>query len=84
MSSFDKRKHKTLTLSARAEIIKKLRLKLMNFAKEYGVGRATMYDIRKNTKKIECFVKNTCSGPSDRQSLNTELMDKYSQYDLCM
>jgi hypothetical protein len=25
--------------------------------KEYGVGRATIYDIRKNREKIECFVK---------------------------
>jgi hypothetical protein len=36
---------------------------------EYGVGRATIYDIRKNRKKI--FVKNADSGPSDRQTLES-------------
>jgi hypothetical protein len=45
-------------------------------AKEYGVGCATIYNIRKNRDKIECFVKNTDSGPSDRQTLNIELMNK--------
>jgi hypothetical protein len=40
-------------------------------AKEYGVGRATIYDIRINREKIECFVKNTYSGPSDRQTLKS-------------
>jgi hypothetical protein len=44
MSSSDKRKHKTLTLGAKAEIIKKLDKgeTLVNLAKEYGVGRATI------------------------------------------
>jgi hypothetical protein len=52
ISSSDKRKHKTL--SAIAEIIKKLDKgeKLINLAIEYGVGRATMYDIRQNREKI--------------------------------
>jgi hypothetical protein len=54
MSSSDKHKHKTLTLSAKAEIIKKLDKggKLINLAKEYGVGRAMIYDIKKNREKI--------------------------------
>jgi Mor family transcriptional regulator len=58
MSSSDKPKHKTLTLIAKMEIIKKLDKgeKLINLAKEYGVGPATIYDIRKNREKIECFV----------------------------
>jgi hypothetical protein len=30
-------------------------------------------------EKIECFVTNIDSGPSDRQTLNIELMDKNSQ-----
>jgi hypothetical protein len=48
ISSSDKHKHKTL--SAKAEIIKKLDKgeKLINLAKECGVGRAMIYDIRKN------------------------------------
>jgi hypothetical protein len=57
MSSSDQRKHKTLC--AKAEIIKKLDKgeKLINLAKECGLGPATIYDVRKNTEKIECFVK---------------------------
>jgi hypothetical protein len=52
MSSSDKCKHKTL--SAKVEIIKKLGKveKLINLAKDYGVGHATIYDIRKNREKI--------------------------------
>jgi hypothetical protein len=45
-------------------------------AKEYGVGHAIICDIKKNREKLECLVKNTDSGPSDRQTLNIELMDK--------
>jgi hypothetical protein len=50
MSSYDKLKHKNLTLCAKVEIIKKLDKdeKLINLAKEDGVGCATMYDNRKN------------------------------------
>jgi hypothetical protein len=59
MYSSDKRKHKSL--STKEEIIKKLDKveKLVNLTKEYGVRRATIYDIRENREKIECFVKNT-------------------------
>jgi hypothetical protein len=73
MSSSEKHKHKTLTLSAKMEIIKKLDKdeKLINLAKQYGVGHATIYNIRKNRKKIECFVKNTDSDPSERQTLKS-------------
>jgi hypothetical protein len=55
----DKRKHKTL--SAKLDIIRKLDKgeKLIDLAKECGVGRAKICDIRKNRQKIECFVKNT-------------------------
>jgi Mor family transcriptional regulator len=66
ISSSDKHKHKTL--SAKAEIIKKLDKgeKFINLAKEYGVGSATIYDIKKDREKIESFVKYTDSSPSDR------------------
>jgi hypothetical protein len=37
--------------------------KLINLVMEYVVELATIYDIRKNREKIECFVKNTDSGP---------------------
>jgi transposase len=54
MSSSDKCKHKTL--SAKAEIIKKPENgeKLINLAKEYGVGRATIYDMRKKKREKIC------------------------------
>jgi hypothetical protein len=39
-------------------------------AKEDGVGCATIY-IRKSREKVECFVKNNDSGPSDRQILKS-------------
>jgi hypothetical protein len=80
MSNSDKCKHKTS--SAKAEVIKKLDKseELINFVKEYGVGCATIYDMRKNREKIECFEQNTDRGPSDRQTLNIELMNKTSQY----
>jgi hypothetical protein len=45
------------------------KVKNINLAKEYGVGHATINNIRKNREKIKCFVKNTDSGPSDRQTL---------------
>jgi hypothetical protein len=53
---------------------------LLNLAEEYGLWRATIYDIRKNREKIGSFVKNTDIGPSDRQTLTIELMDKNQQH----
>jgi hypothetical protein len=43
-------------------------------AKEYGVSGvfSLIWNIRKNREKIERFVKNTDSGPSDSQTLNIE------------
>lgn len=40
----NKRKHKTLDLNGKMEILKKL-------AKEYGVGRATIHDLKKKKAK---------------------------------
>lgn len=55
------------------EIIEKLNRgeKLINLTKEYGVGYTVIYDIRKNRVKIECFMKNTDSGLSDRQNVKS-------------
>jgi hypothetical protein len=60
MSNSDKHKHKTL--SAKAEIIKKLDKgeKLINLAKKYVVGHTMIYDIRKNTRN---FSPNFFSDP---------------------
>jgi hypothetical protein len=75
MSSPDKRKYKPLRNLTK---VKNLVIWLKN-----GVRPATIYDIRKDREKIGCFVKNTDRGPSDRQTLNIELMDTYSQSHLC-
>jgi hypothetical protein len=56
MSSTDKRNHKTV--SAKVEKMEKLDKgeKLINLAKDYGVERATIDDIRKNREiKINLF-----------------------------
>jgi Mor family transcriptional regulator len=73
MSSSDKHKNKTSTLSTEAEIIKELDKgeERINLAKEYGVGHAMIYNIRKNREKIECFVKDTDSSRNERQSLKS-------------
>jgi hypothetical protein len=57
MSSSDKRKPKTSTLKANADIIKNLDRgeKLINLAKDYGVGRATICDVRKNREMYSHF-----------------------------
>ena len=45
----NKRKHKTLDLNNKMEILKKLDSgeNMCKLAKEYGVGRATIYDLKK-------------------------------------
>jgi hypothetical protein len=50
MSSSGKLKQRNVTLSANAQIIKKLDKGeiLINLVKEYGVGRVMIYDIRQN------------------------------------
>jgi|AKYZ01.1.fsa_nt_gi Tc5 transposase DNA-binding domain./DDE superfamily endonuclease./CENP-B N-terminal DNA-binding domain. len=69
----EKRKHKTLTLVEKSEIIKKLNKgeKINDLASFYGVGRATIYDIKKNRDKIEAFMHNLDSKRSDRKVIKT-------------
>jgi hypothetical protein len=58
MSSSNKREHKTLTLIAKTEEIKKLEkgYKFINLAEECSGGRTTIYDIKKNREiKINVF-----------------------------
>lgn len=73
MSHLIKRKHKTLTLNQKFEILKKLDkgATQTDLAKEYQVGRATIYDVLKNRMKIENYVKTISSGPGKRQTLRT-------------
>ncbi|KAF9424110.1 hypothetical protein HW555_000819 [Spodoptera exigua] len=41
----------------------------MKLAGEYGVGRATIYDIKKNREKIENFANTADAGTSSRQTV---------------
>jgi hypothetical protein len=54
-----------MTLCTKAEIIRKpdKHQKLINLVKEYDVGRAMIYDIRKNRENIKYFMKNTTAAP---------------------
>jgi hypothetical protein len=67
-------------LSAKAEIIKKLD-KGETLLLGYRAWCWACYDIRYQEKEREdCFVQNTDCGLSYRQTLNTELTNKNSQY----
>ncbi|CAH2008665.1 unnamed protein product [Acanthoscelides obtectus] len=41
----------------------------LSSASEYGVGRSTIYDIKRNHEKIKKFVSSTDCGPGKRQTL---------------
>lgn len=53
-------KHETLTLAVKMDILRQLdrRDKIVDLARSYNVGRAIIFDIRKNREKIEkiCYV----------------------------
>lgn len=67
----NKRKHKTLDLNDKMEILKKLDSgqNMCKLAKEYGVGRATIHDLKKKRQKIVDHVKTMESGPGKRKTL---------------
>lgn len=54
-----KRKHTTLSLLDKNKILTRLEKgeSLVSLAKEYGIGRATIHDIRKNSEKIKSFLE---------------------------
>lgn len=68
-----KRKHETLNLTKKMEILRKLDngANQKSLAAEYNVGRATIYDINKNRKRIEHYVNiaAAASGTTSRQTL---------------
>lgn len=68
-----KRKHLTLTLDKKHEILKRLEKgeKLLHLATEYNVGRATIHDIKKKKDQIETFFKNNDSKLGTRKTLKT-------------
>jgi len=63
MSKAVKRRHTTLTLIKKAKIIKNLDQgrNISNVAECYGIGQATVYDIRKKTrtKSWDLYDKNS-------------------------
>ncbi|XP_025417896.1 jerky protein homolog-like [Sipha flava] len=65
------RKHVTLTLDQKIEIIK-LMENGQNYgmiAEKYGIGKSTVGDIKKNKEKIMKFVSTTERGPGTRKTL---------------
>lgn len=56
-----KRKHKTLTIKEKSDIIDALRSGVSGkaLALKYGVGAATISNIRKNSEAIKGFVVNS-------------------------
>lgn len=68
-----KRKHVTLTLKDKCDILKRLEKgdKILHLSKEFNVGRATIHDIKKNKAKIEDFFKNNETPSSVRKTLRT-------------
>lgn len=70
-SQAQKRKHKTLTIKEKCDILDRLNSNesFSSLASEYGVGRSTIYDIKKNHEKVKQFVSTTDGGPGKRQTL---------------
>lgn len=68
-----KRKHKTLTISDKWDIIKRIDSceTPTAVAKFYGIGRPTIYDIMKNKEKIEGFMKSVEDDHLNRKTLRT-------------
>ncbi|KAG5888111.1 hypothetical protein JTB14_023405 [Gonioctena quinquepunctata] len=70
-SQTQKRKHKTLTIKEKCDILDRLNRNetFSSLASEYGVGRSTIYDVKKKHEKIKKFVSTTDCGPGKRQTL---------------
>lgn len=69
INSADKRKHTTLTLLTKMEIINRIENgeRLEELSIEYGVGRTTIYGIKNNREKIRAFMQRNSAG--GRQTL---------------
>ncbi|KAK4882473.1 hypothetical protein RN001_005792 [Aquatica leii] len=80
-----KRKHKTLSLSEKWEIIKRIDRGETPSAisKEYDIGRPTVYDIVKNREKIEKFINRLYKFDAFRvcniDSIDSEVQTSYIQ-----
>lgn len=73
MSLAVKRKHKTLSLVDKNEILNRLERgeTIVSLSKTYGVGRATIHDIRKNSEKIKTFCGKNENLKSLRKTMKT-------------
>lgn len=80
-SKIQKRKHKTLTIKEKSDILDRLNRNesLSRLAREYGVGRSTIYDIKKNNEKIKTFVSTSDCGPGKRQTLKKAAYPKVEE-----
>lgn len=70
-STSKKRKHTTLTISQKCEILDKLKdgVSLSSLAQKYGVGKSTIFDIKSKEEKIRSYVVRTEKGPGVRKTL---------------
>ena len=66
-----KRKHVTLSIGEKLTILKKIagRARLASIAKEYGIGKSTVNDIKKNEKKLKKFASGMESFSVDSKSM---------------
>lgn len=67
----NKRKHVTLSLEDKCSILDRIEKgeSAAQLAREFNVGKSTISDIKRNSKKIKDFVASTEQGPSNRQTL---------------
>lgn len=72
-STSKKRKHLTLTITQKCEILDKIKegISLTILAQKYNVGKSTITDIKSKEAKIRSFVINTEKGPGSRKTLKT-------------
>ncbi|CAH1371257.1 unnamed protein product, partial [Tenebrio molitor] len=66
-----KRKHVTVTLKQKSEILKKIDSGQTgkNLASEYNVGASTISNIRRNRQNIKRFIEHCYSGPGSSDHL---------------
>lgn len=67
MLSNNKRKHKTLTLKEKCDILQSLDegKTIRQVAEKFHVPKSTICDIKKNKEKIKQFISNTYNGPGN-------------------
>lgn len=70
-STSKKRKHVTLTIGQKCEILDKIKEGISSsiLAQQFNVGKATITDIKHKEEKIRSFVINTEKGPGARKTL---------------